>query len=189
MAKPKPKPKSTPTSKPSLKSKSKRGGSKRTWTGQIFLVMGVIMGIIFLPSTFLLMIGMVPTPVAAFVDRSRKGSKVMTVGAMNLAGCSPFLFDLWLKGHTFDASMMIALNPKAIIVMYAAAGVGYILDWALTGVIAGAMVHRGESRAKVIREEQDTLVQRWGRKVTGEVSLDEFGFPMEKLMEGEAGKD
>ncbi|HRQ60473.1 MAG TPA: hypothetical protein PLO23_03015 [Alphaproteobacteria bacterium] len=158
---------------------AKRKSSKRSWKSQLFLVVGIIMGVIFLPSTFLLMVGMAPTPVAAFVDRSRKGSKVITVGAMNLAGCSPFLFDLWLKGNDFESSMAIALNPKAIIVMYAAAGVGYILDWALTGLVAGVMVQRGESRATTIREERAKLVERWGEKVTGSLVLDPQGFPVD----------
>ncbi|MCD8496997.1 MAG: hypothetical protein LRZ85_02285 [Alphaproteobacteria bacterium] len=114
----------------------KRNRKQRTWQGQLFLVLGIITGVIFLPSSFLLMVGMVPTPVAVFVDRSRKKTKALTVGSMNLAGCSPFLFDLWIRGHDFDTSMSIALDPKAIIVMYAAAGVGYLLDWAMTGVVS-----------------------------------------------------
>lgn len=157
----------------------KRKSGKRSWQGQLFLVMGIILGVVFLPSTFLLMVGMVPTPVAAFVDRTRASSKVITVGSMNLAGCSPFLFDLWIQGHDFDTSMKIALNPQAIVVMYAAAGVGYLLDWAMTGLVSGVMVKRGEARARVIREEQAKLVERWGRKVTGELPLDAHGFPLE----------
>lgn len=167
----------------------KKKSSTRTWKGQMFLVIGIIMGVIFLPSTILLMVGMAPTPAAAFVDRSKKGSKVITVGAMNLAGCSPFLFDLWMRGNDFDTSLAIALDPKAIIVMYAAAGVGYILDWALTGLVAGVMVQRGESRAKTIREERAKLVERWGDKVTGSLVLDPQGFPLEQPGAGETADD
>lgn len=157
----------------------KKGTAKRGWKGQLFIVMGIIVGVMLLPSSFLLMIGMVPTAVAGFVDFSRRGTKVLTVGSMNLAGCSPFLFDLWAQGHTFDASMRIALTPQAIVVMYAAAGVGYLLDWAMTGVVSKIMVQRGEARAKIIREQQQKLIERWGRKVTGELPLDEQGFPLD----------
>lgn len=145
----------------------------------MFIVLAVGMGVLLLPSSFLLMVGMIPTAVAGFVDRSKSGAQILTVGSMNLAGCAPFLFDLWMQGHTFDISMRIALNPQAIVVMYAAAGVGYLLDWAMTGVVSGIMVKRGESRAKVIREQQKQLIERWGRKVTGELQLDAQGFPLE----------
>jgi hypothetical protein len=168
--------------------KKRKKASKRSWQGQLFLVLAVIIGVMLLPSTFLLMIGMVPTMVAGFVDRSKRGAKVLTVGSMNLSGCSPFLFDLWMQGHTFDTSMKIALNPQAIIVMYSAAGVGYLLDWAMTGVVSKIMVQRGEARARVIREQQQQLIERWGRKVTGELQLDPQGFPVDTLESAQAPK-
>lgn len=162
---------------------------KRTWKAQVFLVVGIIMGVVFLPSSFLLMVGMAPTPAAAFVDRSKKKTKVLTVGTMNLAGCSPFLFDLWTKGHDFDTSMKIALDPKAIIVMYSAAGIGYLLDWAMTGVVSGIMVQRGQARADLIREQQAQLVERWGQKVTGQLVLDSHGFAVDVLKPPEEPQD
>lgn len=171
--------------------KNKGKDSKKTklgWKGQLFVVVGVIVGVMLLASTFLLMIGMVPTVVAGFTDRSKRGSKILTVGAMNLAGCAPFLFDLWTQGNTFDASMRIALDPQAIVVMYAAAAVGYILDWAMTGVVSRVMVQRGESRAKAIREQQQQLIERWGRKVTGELQLDEQGFSVDTPGQGNAAR-
>lgn len=157
----------------------------RSWKAQLFLVMGIIVGVVVMPTSFLLIVGMAPTPAAALLDRTKKKTKVLTVGAMNFAGCSPFLFDLWMKGHDFAMSMKIALDPKAIIVMYSAAGVGYLLDWAMTGVVSGVMVRRGQSRVEFIRERQAKLVERWGRKVTGELVLDPQGFPLENALPDE----
>lgn len=157
----------------------KKKKSGMTMGGRVLLVCGLLMAIVFLPSTFLLMIGMMPTPFAFLVDRSEKKSKVIAVGAINLVGCAPFLFDLWTNGNNFDASFAIVSNPKAIIVMYSAAAVGYMVSWAMTGIVSSILFQRGQARAKAIEKRQAELVERWGREVTGEIPLDEFGFPLD----------
>lgn len=141
-----------------------------------FLVMSMAMGIVFLPTTFMLAIGMLPTLVAALVDRAKRKSKAITVGAMNLAGTVPFVLDLWRGGNNFEASFEIIADPQAIIVIYSAAGIGYLIDWAMTGMVAGVLVQRGHARKKVIVKRQEELVARWGEEVTGELTLDQHGF-------------
>lgn len=156
------------------KNKKKKGLG---WKGQILSVFAVITAAVFLPSTLLLMIGMIPTPFAVLVDRTRGKSKVITVGAMNLAGCSPFLFELWINEHSFRKSMDIISDPFAIVVMWSAAAVGYILNWAMTGIVSASLFQRGLSRQKYIQKKQKELVERWGPEVTGDMPLDAQGFP------------
>lgn len=160
------------------------------WRGIILLIIGVLTAMIFLPSTFLLMIGMIPTPFATFVDRSKGKNKVIAVGALNLAGCSPFLFELWMNDHSFEKSFDIVSDPFAIIVMWSAAAVGYLVNWAMTGVVSAAMIQRGQARQKYIKNRQQDLIERWGREVTGEIPLDHEGFPIEQSAhkKPEAGK-
>ena len=113
------------------------------WRGQVLLIVGFIMAGVFFPSTLLLMVGLIPTPFAGLVDRTRGKSKLITVGAMNLAGCSPFLFDLWTSGHEFNKSIDIATDPFAIVVMWSAAAVGYVISWAMTGIVSSVLYQRG----------------------------------------------
>lgn len=160
--------------------KKKNKKSKVSWQTQILLIMCVIAALVFLPSTFLLLVGMIPTPFAIFVDRSRGKNKVMAVGALNLAGCSPFLFELWATEHSFEKSFEIASDPFAIIVMWSAAAVGYLVNWAMTGLVAATMYQRGKSRQKFIKKRQQDLIERWGREVSGEIPLDPEGFPLEQ---------
>ena len=147
---------------------------------QLFLMSGLLMAIVFLPTTVLLGIGMMPTIAAVFVDRSKRKTKAITVGAMNLAGSMPFVLELWTEGHNFDKAFSIVTDAKAIVVMYAAAAVGYLIDWAMTGIIAGFLLQRGKSRLKAIDKRQAELVDRWGEEVTGEVAVDQYGFALEK---------
>lgn len=151
----------------------------RGWRAQVFLIASLLLAVVFLPTTFLLCIGMLPTPMAALIDRSRQKTKVMAVGSMNLAGCSPFLIELWRNGNDFEKAFDIVTDPKAIIVMYAAAAIGYMINWAMTGIVSSLLYEKGRARQKAILEQQEELRQRWGEKVTGKIPLDEYGFPVD----------
>ncbi len=166
------------------KKKSSKGNALR---GYLLLIMGLMTAIVFLPTTFLLIFALLPTTVAAFVDRSKRKTKAMTVGAMNLAGAAPFVLELWMHGNKFDKAVDIIIDPKAIIVIYAAAAVGYLIDWSMTGIIANVLVQRGHQRKKDIIKRQKELISRWGEEVTGDVMLDEHGFRLEPAGEPDEG--
>lgn len=163
------------------KSKQKKSG----WGFQLMLIFGLLAAVLFIPTTILLVIGMLPTVVAALIDR-KGGARAITVGALNLCGCIPFLMDLWTKGHTTGLALSLITDPLTIIVMYAAAGIGYMIDWALSGIVATILIQRSTSRLEAIRKRQGELVERWGKEVTGELPLDAEGFPMENS--GEAAE-
>lgn len=157
--------------------KKKKIGAK----AQLLGVVGVFAGIVFMPTTIVLLMGMLPTVVAAVIDRTGKGTKALTVGAMNLAGCTPFLIDLWTKSHTAEMAVTIITDPRTMIVIYSAAGIGYLINWAMTGIVGTVMVQRGGIRLKDIKKRQEALIERWGREVTGELPLDPYGFPIESM--------
>lgn len=150
-----------------------------TWRGQLLGLMGFLAAVVFMPTTIVLLLGMIPTVVATVIDRTGQGTKALTVGAMNLAGCSPFLIDLWTKGHTSENAVTIISDPRTMVVIYAAAGIGYLISWAMAGIVGTIMVQRGGVRLKEIQKRQSELVERWGREVTGEIALDPYGFPLE----------
>ncbi|MGB4106511.1 MAG: hypothetical protein WBK55_01790 [Alphaproteobacteria bacterium] len=156
------------------KRKSARGAKV-----SIFMIGIVIMAAVFLPSSVLLAVGMMPTFVALFTDTRRARTKVVTVGALNLAGCVPFLFKLWGDGHEFDNAVRIVSDPQAIIVMYAAAGAGYMIDWSMSAAVAAILYQRGLARQEAIRKRQEELTLRWGPEVTGQMPLDEYGFAIQ----------
>lgn len=166
--------------------KTKVSGKKKSKVGNrkaklhIFLVMSILLAAVFLPTSFLLMIGLAPMAAAFFVDRTKKKIKVITVGSMNLAGCMPFLLELWTTDHSLEKSFAIVTDPMTIIVIYSAAGVGYVIHWAMTMIVASILYQRSSSRKKAIEKRQDELVERWGEEVTGKIPLDHEGFPLEQ---------
>lgn len=155
---------------------------------RILMVAALMMAVVFLPTTVLLFVGMLPTLVAAITDRSPRKSRAITVGAPNLAGCTPFLIEMWMEGQTIDQAVLIITEPSAIITMYSAAAAGYAIDWAMSGIVASVLYQRGLARLDEIEKRQDFLIQRWGDEVTGRMLLDEDGFPLIARAAGEPGK-
>jgi hypothetical protein len=152
------------------------------WNGRILLSFLLIFAVVFLPTTVLLFIGMLPTIVARVADRSPDRSRALTIGFMNFAGCFPFWFQLVEDGHKFENAVVILSQPSTIVIMYAAALAGYLVEWSLAGIVAGMVVQRGNKRLKEIEELQQAMTVRWGNEVTGDVPLDAQGFPIENKM-------
>lgn len=158
------------------KKKSKKKNKKLSITARILIVAALITSLVFLPTTFFMAIAMLPTFIAILCFGS---TKALTIGAMNLAGCTPFLIEIWTSGHNFDMAIATIADPRTVIVVYCAAGIGYLIDWAVSGIVATLMVQRGNAKMKEIKKRQEELKRRWGPEVSGEIPLDEYGFPHE----------
>ena len=171
--------------KPTAKRPRSHRSKSAVFQRNMFIGLGLIMAVVFLPSTFLLSISMLPTYVAALVDKGKRRTKAVTVGAMNLAGTLPFLLELWMQGHNFDKAFSITMDASAIVVIYSAAAVGYVIDWVMTGVVSKFLLQRGKSRIKGIEKRQEELVERWGKEVTGDVAVDQYGFPLAKTKDSD----
>lgn len=157
----------------------KRKAAKNPSFGlSMLLAVFAVAGVWFMSSALIVIIGLLPMFVAFFVDRSKKKTKALTVGAMNVAGITPFLLELWTGDNSMEKALSIILDPMAIIVIYSAAGIGYIIDWAATLAVANFMYQRGIARKKTIEDRQAELIERWGEEVSGKVQLDHEGFPI-----------
>lgn len=157
--------------------KSKK--KQRSFKLSLIVLALLLCGMVFSSIMIVLLIGMLPTLVAAIVDQSKGKLKTLTVGFMNFAGCSPFMVETWGRGGGFDAAIDILTQPQAIVVMFMAAAMGYLIDWAMTGIVSSVMVQRGHARLKDINKHQNVLKDRWGAEVSGTIPLDEYGFAKE----------
>lgn len=139
------------------------------------------MALVFLPFTIVTVIGMLPT----WIHIGLRGFKVytqdITVGAMNFAGCMPFFIELSKAGRDFNNALDIILDPLSIVIIYLAAGIGYGIEWGVTGVVTGILYQKGKMRRDAITKQQEKLVEQWGEHVNGEQELDEHGFPFDSI--------
>jgi hypothetical protein len=147
------------------------------WKGQILLIAFLMTSVMFASLAVIMVVGMIPTIVAAIVDRSEGRTRSLTIGAMNFAGCVPFMLEIFKKGNSLETSIAYMLEPRTIVVIYFAAAMGYLIDWAMTGIVSSVIVQKTKGRLREIKKDQKELTERWGMEVTGTIPLDEFGFP------------
>ncbi len=149
------------------------------WRKRLFITLAVIAAAILLPTSIILCVGMLPTAIMLLFDRTSDKSRAITVGAMNLAGCMPFILEVWQRGHTVEIALSYITQPRTIVVMYFAAGIGYMIEWVVTGLVASIMVQKAKARIGAIEKRQQQLEARWGQEVNGKQALDDEGFPID----------
>ena len=153
--------------KKSSKKKKKMGVQAR-----VLLIVFIMVAIVFYQMTIVLLLGMAPTIAARLVDKTPDRTKVMTIGFMNFAGCFLFCFQVFEKKADAATVLPMVLTPVNIIIMYAAAGLGYVIEWGVVGFVASLMVQKGRARLVDIKKAQEALIKKWGPEVTGEKAYD-----------------
>jgi hypothetical protein len=161
---------------------ARRRKKSKGWMVQILFICMLLLGVMFSAMAVIMIVGMIPTIVSAIVDSTKGKMRTVTVGAVNFAGCTPFLVEIFKKGNSMETAISYILEPRTIVVMYMAAGMGYLIDWAMTGIVSSVMVQRAKRRLKDVQKQQKDLVDRWGMEVTGTLPLDEYGFPKEAFI-------
>lgn len=151
-----------------MEDEEKKDGKKkpRAPLGVRFAVfMLFVTAVVFLPSTIIFSICMIPTLVAAVVDNNAQRTAWLTVGAMNLAGTVPVWFGLWDTGHTIPVAFQIVLQPATLLLAYGGACIGWIIYYNVTPFVASVVIGKNERRIKEIQKQQKELVQKWGEEV------------------------
>ena len=142
------------------------GKVKKPFSVRFAIFMLLVTGAVFLPVTVIILVCMIPTMVAAVVDRHAEKTAWLTVGAMNLAGTVPIIFNLWDMGHTLSASLQIITQPETIMIYYGAALAGWIIYNNITPFVASVIVGKNMQRLKSIDKRQRDLIKKWGKEVT-----------------------
>lgn len=147
----------------------KKSGSGKTVLMMILIGCMVPFGL----PTLLVACGLLPTVVALFTDTDENKSGLAAVGYMNLAGVLPFLIELWQKGQAMDVAMAIITEPSSWVVMLGAAGVGYLIMYAVPPMIGSVVLLNQEGRLRTLTEGVEQLEAIWGPDVTTTAPLSE----------------
>jgi len=154
-------------SKDKKKSETAQKRGQLSWKMRLLMIVLCLLGIVFLPTTLILMVGLLPSLVSLLTSTRNVGPRTSTVFAMNLAGVIPFVFKLWDGSNDFEASFEIISNLRYVSVMYLAAAFGYMIDWVVTGLMSSFLYQKGMTRMKSIKKRQDKLILQWGVEVSG----------------------
>ncbi|MBL8639207.1 MAG: hypothetical protein JNK24_02510 [Alphaproteobacteria bacterium] len=153
---------------------------KKTLRGRFLLAGFLLTSLAILPTTVLFFIGMLPSIICRFVDRSHLKQRTLTVAFMNFAAVFPSWYKMVTQDHTFEHTVNILTEPVNIVIMYGGALLGYMIDWGVSGIVSSMVVQKGQNRLRKIKELQSDLISRWGDEVSGDVPLDAQGFPLQQ---------
>ena len=143
------------------------------WT--LILGVGVVLVLLTafsLPSLIVFTVGLLPTGVAFIIDRSDQKTGTFCVGGMNLCGVIPYVIKLWTGKHTPAAAIEIISDVLSLLIMYAAAGFGWMIFLAIPPVIATFLSIIAQTRIKALRAIQQEIVDTWGPDVADAKAID-----------------
>ena len=118
-----------------------------------------------LPTILVMLVGLLPTIVAAVVERGENRYAWICVGGLNFSGLAPWLFTLWFGHHTFEFALEQVTDVRMLLSAYGAAGVGSALYLALPPVVSTIMGATSQRRAIGLHSTQRKLVENWGEGV------------------------
>lgn len=126
-----------------------------------------IVAVMMLPTTIIILVGMIPSVVAYFVDTSRQRTLGPTVLYMNFAGVLPVLLKLWKQTPNMNNATELLMDPFMLLLMLAPAGFGWILFIFIPPLVSGILRKRAEMRMTTLENDQKKLVEEWGPEVMG----------------------
>jgi hypothetical protein len=117
------------------------------------------------PTVVLLMAGLIPTIVAFCVDKDREHSSATAIGAMNCAGLTPFVVDLWVKGQTMGNAFHILTEPGNWLIILGSAAIGQMIVSVVPQAMATLTLAHSEMRVKNLKNNLELLKKSWGPDV------------------------
>jgi hypothetical protein len=151
------------SAKPVARHRRGPGGAAVT----LSIVIVTVMAVAALPLCLLFVGGMLPTVVAAIVDHHSRRYLARTVAATNLVGVLPPALQMWEAGIAFSSLQAVIANPYTWLLMYGAAGVGWLLYFGMPPLVRVLVDLRSEEAKQRLEARAKMLVEEWGEEVTG----------------------
>jgi hypothetical protein len=148
--------------------KRKKALSMSTWLWGAFIIS---LWMMLSPSTLIILsLGMLPTFVAFFCDRTEHKYAVYCVGGLNFCGILPFLLKL-ISDHSLSAAMNIMGNVFSLAIIFGAAGLGWLLFLSIPPVVSTVLIIMSDSRVKSLKAIQQRIIDEWGSSVVEDSEL------------------
>ena len=145
-----------------------RGSGSMGNTYLLSIVAMVVLGLVVFatPAFVVFAIGVIPSIVAAIIDREPGRNATIAVTATNFAGVAPFVIDLLISGATMARAMAMVNDVFVLCVMYGTAAIGWSLVLGMPRVAAVYLSVSNEAKVQAMMREQRRLIEEWGEGVT-----------------------
>jgi hypothetical protein len=140
---------------------SKKKGKKRTLFVLLFVMASIFLGAYVILFCALI----VPTLLCWLTDRDKGKRMTTTVGALNLIGILPILFQLWKEGGDVSQSFALIGNLFSWASVLLATLVGWVMAQVIPPLIVGVITARDRMKIDRLRARQKALTEEWGPDV------------------------
>lgn len=150
------------------KKESKSGGKKKKggMKGIIAGLIGTLILIYFLSfGAMLVLLGLLPTFVAMYVDASKDRSSVKIIGACNAAGIVPPVAKVLASGTSASNVQAVLLNAETWLFMLGGAGFGWALVWVFPRAAHAVLDFIQKANVAALEKKQQQIVDEWGGDV------------------------
>lgn len=147
--------------------KTENEGKKKSGKLQatLFLVAIVVLGVVIKMTVIYFLLGMMPTIVAWYVDHVERKPSFRIVMLCNLSGVMPFVANLIAEGNKTPHVLQMFSDFGAWFVIYASAGIGWLLVWGCPYLIELFMEISNSSRIGKLESVQKKLIEEWGPEI------------------------
>ncbi len=136
--------------------------------GTKFAVLSLLAAaLVALPFCLIALPGMVPTFAAFMVDRRQPRYLGYAVAVMNFSGVAPFLFIIAKTGMTLTNAAQKLADPLTWLVMYGAAGGGWMIYSAMIPLARICIEAQSGQRRRQLESAAKAIRQEWGEDVAG----------------------
>ena len=141
-----------------------RAGSSGSMIAMAVIGMLMVAVVTALATVPIVLLGMIPTAVAFFVDRNPHKAAAISVAGTNFAGVAPFVAVLWRGPNTLYHSIAILSDVYSWLAMYGAAALGWLLFLALPPIATAILNIFSAQRIAGLEAQQAKLRDEWGIK-------------------------
>jgi hypothetical protein len=147
-----------------------RAPPRATWRSLCSLALIVLAMITMLPTTIVVVVGVIPMAVTLIVDDSQGRYLARAVAGMATAATIPFIGKLWGAGHTMAVAVGLASDVYTWFAIYAGVGIGWLMFLSFPSLVAEARAFSAQRRIARLKKEQQELIAEWGESIAEIVS-------------------
>lgn len=131
----------------------------------LFIVTILVLGVLIKMTVIFFLLGMMPSIVAWYVDNVERRPSFRIVMLCNLSGVIPFTANLIHEGNQTSQVLHMFSDFSAWFVIYASAGIGWLLVWGCPYLIELCIEIGNSSRIAKLESVQKRLVEEWGPEI------------------------
>lgn len=151
--------------KPRAKAAPPPAPAKKGGGTMVLMLMGALAVPFSIPSIIVLFFSMMPTAVAALVERPPGRFAWLAVGGVNFAAVAPSLFGMWFGDHTVAAAIRVLTDVTSLLIFYGAAAIGWMLYVTMPTIAGVFLALAAQRRVGALRDQQRKLLDLWGEQV------------------------